>query len=77
MQIIRKYLKRALGDSEVSCRIIHEDEKMEGIEKYIHDHDVGLIAILARKHNLLQRLFFGQMSRKLFIKTHMPILVFH
>lgn len=77
MQVLRKYLKRALGDSDVSCRIIHEDEKMEGIEKYTHDHDIGLIAILARKHNLLQRLFFGQMSRKLFIKTHMPILVFH
>ncbi|WP_321281824.1 universal stress protein [Marinifilum fragile] len=77
MQILRKYLKRAFGDSEVSCRIIYEDEKMEGIDKYIHDHDIGVIAILARKHNLLQRLFFGQMSRKLFIKTHMPILVFH
>jgi len=77
MQILRKYLKRALGESEVSCRIIHEDDKMEGIEKYTHDHDIGMIAILARKHNLLQRLFFGQMSRKLFIKTHIPILVFH
>ena len=77
MQILRKYLKRALGESEVSCRIIHENNKMEGIEKYTHDHDIGMIAILARKHNLLQRLFFGQMSRKLFIKTHMPILVFH
>lgn len=77
MQIIRKYLRRAFGDTDVSCRIIHENEKMEGIEKYTHDHDIGLIAILARKHNLLERLFFGQMSRKLFIKTHIPILVFH
>ncbi|MGQ1911444.1 universal stress protein [Marinifilum sp. RC60d5] len=77
MQVLRKYLKRALGDSEVSCRIIQENEKTEGIEKYTQDHDIGLIAILARKHNLLQRLFIGQMSRKLFIKTHIPILVFH
>jgi nucleotide-binding universal stress UspA family protein len=77
MQLLRKYLKRALGETDVSCRIIHEENRMEGIEKYTHDHDIGLIAILARKHNLLQRLFFGQMSRKLFIKTHMPILVFH
>ena len=77
MEVLRKYLKRAFGDSDVCCEIIHKEEKMEGIEKYTQNHDIGLIAILARKHNLLQRLFFGQMSRKLFIKTHIPILVFH
>ncbi|WP_421919486.1 universal stress protein [Marinifilum sp.] len=77
MQVLRKYLKRTLGNSDVSCRIIHEDEKSQGIEKYTQDQDIGLIAILARKQSLLQRLFFGQLSRKLFIKTHMPILIFH
>lgn len=77
MEVLRKYLKRALGDSEVVCQIIKMEEKMKGIEKYTQDNDIGLIAILARRHNLLERLFFGQMSRKLFIKTHIPILVFH
>ncbi|MBL4561313.1 MAG: universal stress protein [Labilibaculum sp.] len=77
MEVLKKYLKRTLGDSNVNCSIIQIEEKMKGIEKYIQDHNIGMIAILARKHNLLERLFFGQMSRKLFIKTHIPILVFH
>ena len=77
MQILRKYIKRYFGDSGIEYRIVYEDEKKEGIKKYIYDHDIGLIAILARKHNLLEKLFIGQMSRKLFIGTHMPILVFH
>ncbi|WP_372751003.1 universal stress protein [Labilibaculum sp.] len=77
MEILRKYLKKTLGESNVSCAIIPMEEKMKGIEKYVEEKEIGMIAILARKHNLLERLFFGRMSRKLFIGTHMPILVFH
>ncbi|RUT72886.1 universal stress protein [Ancylomarina longa] len=77
MHILRKYLKRALGNTDVSCRIIHIEDKMDGIEQYTKNHYIGLIAILARKHNLLQKMFFGQRSRKLFMKTHIPILMFH
>lgn len=77
MGILRKYLKRSLGDDTVKCQIFKIEDKMKGIESYVQDHDIGMIAIKARKHNLLERLFFGQMSRKLFVKTHMPILIFH
>ncbi|BAX82304.1 universal stress protein [Labilibaculum antarcticum] len=77
MEVMRKYLKSTLGESNVSCSIIQIEDKMKGIEKYVQDNNIGAIAILARKHNLLERMFFGQMSRKLFIKTHIPILVFH
>ncbi len=77
MEVLRKYLDKTLGDSNVNCSIIQIEEKMKGIEEYVQKNDIGMIAILARKHNLLERLFFGQMSRKLFIKTHIPILVFH
>lgn len=77
MEILKKYLKKTLGDTKVSCAIIPMEEKRKEIEKYVEENEIGMIAILARKHNLLERLFFGKMSRKLFIKTHMPILVFH
>ena len=77
MELLKKYLRRTLGESNVHCEIKHMEEKMKGIKQYIQDNDIGMVAILARKHNLLERLFFGQMSRKLFIKTHIPILVFH
>jgi nucleotide-binding universal stress UspA family protein len=77
MGILRKYLKRSLGDDTVHCQVCVMEDKMKGIESYVQDHNIGMIAIMARKHNLLERLFFGQMSRKLFVKTHMPILIFH
>ena len=77
MGVLRKYLKRTLGDDTIKCPIFKIEDKMKGIESYVQDHDIGMIAIMARKHNLLERLFFGQMSRKLFVKTHMPILIFH
>lgn len=77
MGILRKYLKRSLGDDTVHCQVCKMEDKMKGIETYVNENDIGMIAIMARKHNMLERLFFGQMSRKLFVKTHMPILIFH
>ncbi len=77
MGMLRKYLKRTLGDDTIQCEVFKNEDKMKGIEAYVQDNNIGLIAIMARKHNLLERLFFGQMSRKLFVKTHMPILIFH
>jgi nucleotide-binding universal stress UspA family protein len=77
MGILRKYLKRSLGDDTVHCQVCTMEDKMKGIESYVEENKIGMIAIMARKHNLLERLFFGQMSRKLFVKTHMPILIFH
>ncbi len=77
MDVLRKYLKRSLGDDKIHCKIYPIDDKMKGIESYVNKNNIGMIAIMARKHNLLERLFFGQMSRKLFVKTHMPILIYH
>ncbi|MFA8435999.1 MAG: universal stress protein [Marinifilaceae bacterium] len=77
MEILRKYFKKTFGDVNVNCKVLHMEEKQKGIEQYTHENEIGMIAITARKHNLLERLFFGQMSRKLFISTHMPILIFH
>ncbi len=77
MELLRKYLGRTLGEPNVHCEIKHMEDKGKGIEQYVGDNNIGMIAILARKHNLLERLFLGQMSRKLFIKTHIPILIFH
>jgi len=77
MGMLRKYLKRSLGDDTVNCQVCTMEDKMKGIESYVDENDIGMIAIMARKHNLLERLFLGQMSRKLFVKTHMPILIFH
>lgn len=77
MGVLRKYLKRTLGDDTVKCEIFKMEDIMKGVESYVRENDIEMIAIMARKHNLLERLFFGQMSRKLFVKTHMPILIFH
>ncbi|MRT92877.1 universal stress protein [Ancylomarina sp. 16SWW S1-10-2] len=77
MGILRKYLRKTIGNDTFQCQIFKMRDKMKAIESYVNDNDIGMIAIMARKHNLLERLFFGQMSRKLFVKTHMPILIFH
>lgn len=77
MGILRKYLKKTLGDDAFQCQNFKMEDKMKGIEAYVNENDIGMIAIMARKHNLLERLFLGQMSRKLFVKTHVPIFIFH
>ncbi len=77
MAILKKYISRVLDDTNISCDIITNKYTEEALDKYVIENNIQAIAIMAHKHNLLQRLFFGHSSRELFIKTHMPIFVFH
>lgn len=77
MKILQKYFKRTFGDTDITCKVIKMEEIQKGIEDYTHDQNIGIIGMVARKHNLLERVFGGQPSRKLFLSTHIPILIFH
>ncbi len=77
MGLLRRYISRLLDDTHITCDIITNKNTENAIEKYVEENNIQAIAIMAHKHSLLQRLFFGNTSRSLFIKTHIPIFFFH
>jgi nucleotide-binding universal stress UspA family protein len=47
----------------------------EGLEKFIQDYDVDLLAVIPHRHSIWERLFSMSISKNLIFHTHIPILV--
>lgn len=77
MAVLDKYLFKLFEENDVKSEIIIVEDKQEDISTYIENNNIGAVAILARKHGFLEKLFNVKMNRKLFIETHVPILIFH
>lgn len=54
---------------------IKDDEVDEGIEDFLKDHPSDLLAMMARKRNLFERIFKASHTRKMSYETEIPLLV--
>lgn len=72
-----KKLKAKLKGIKYAEHFIEYPYASEGLEKYIAEHDVDLVAMVNRKRNLLQRIFHKSVSKQLALHTHVPLLVMH
>lgn len=55
--------------------MIKDDEVDEGIEDFLEDHPSDLLAMVARKRNLFERIFKASHTRKMSYETEIPLLV--
>ncbi|MEO1049168.1 MAG: universal stress protein [Bacteroidota bacterium] len=70
---LEKYLKRF----QHSFHFIVEKDVEEGINNYLEKHGIGMLAIIPRKHNLLDKLFKKSWTRKLTCHTKIPLMAIH
>lgn len=54
---------------------IKDNEVDEGIEDFLEDHPSDLLAMVARKRNLFDRIFKASHTRKMSYETEIPLLV--
>src|SRR6185437_5392103 len=54
---------------------IKDDEVDEGIEDFLEDHPSDLLAMVAPKRNLFERIFKASHTRKVSYETEIPLLV--
>jgi len=54
---------------------IKDDEVDEGIEDFLEDHPSDLLAMVARKRNLFERIFKASHTRRMSYETEIPLLV--
>lgn len=57
--------------------IIQDDDVEEGIHKYLKKQPVELLAMIAQKQNLLERIFGKSYTRSMTKQTEVPLLVLH
>jgi nucleotide-binding universal stress UspA family protein len=74
-------LKSRFGElhPEVSlgCHYIENKDIITGLDKFVEDNDIELIALTHKKRNLFFRLFKPSLAKKLLFQTKKPVFVFN
>ncbi len=60
-----------------SFNIIENDDVEEGIHEFLKKHPSDLLAMVAKKHKLLERVFSRSHTRTMTRQTKIPLLVMH
>lgn len=48
-----------------------------GIESYVEDHDVDLLALVSREHSFIDRILNKSVSKQLVMHADLPVLILH
>lgn len=70
-----KQMLNSVGLTPHSFYVIDESDAVTGIEDFIESRDIDLLAMVSRKHNLLERLFKKSVTKKLAMHTRIPLLI--
>lgn len=76
MKKMREYFTESHADLDIECGLIESDDVLEGLESFVQDKKVDVLALVSRKRNLLTQLLKPSLTRKLLFQTEIPLLVF-
>ncbi|MEZ5199069.1 MAG: universal stress protein [Bacteroidales bacterium] len=77
MEKIRAYLKQEYSEFNIVCNLIEHSDIMQGLDDYIEDRDIDIIALTTHKRGMFDRIFNPSITRKMLFHTNIPLLVFH
>ncbi|MDD3637675.1 MAG: universal stress protein [Bacteroidales bacterium] len=76
MRTMREHFNQFYKGFQVECGLLESGDVLEGIEHFIQEHKIDVLALTAKKQNLLSQLFEPGLSRKLLFRSSIPLLVF-
>jgi nucleotide-binding universal stress UspA family protein len=53
------------------------DDVVEGIDYFIHEHKIDMLAMIARKHHFYEHLFHSSVTEEMAMLTDIPLLILH
>ncbi len=77
MEGLREYFRKSYPDISVTCDVIPHEDVIAGIEDYLSGVQVSAIAMTTHKRNLIEKIFYPSITRKMYFYTTVPLLVFH
>ena len=77
MESLKDHLMKEYGDYNVLCDLIEHDDVLEGLEDYIDEKDIDMIALTTHKRGVFEKLFNPSLAKKMLFHTNIPLLVFH
>lgn len=76
MKQYKEHFKDLYTNLQIECGMIEAVDPLEGIEDFVKEHKIDLLAITHKKRNLLTQFFRPSLTKKLLFQTDIPILVF-
>jgi len=74
-----EYFKTAYNNSSIQYYLIIDDKKkniVQLIQDYIQQHNIDIVSLTHKKRNLLKKYFTSDLTKKIFHKVKLPLLVF-
>jgi nucleotide-binding universal stress UspA family protein len=65
------------GIKKLSIRVVSADSVISGIKKFSKTHELNLLVLMPRRHNLFERLFITSVTKEVAIDMDIPLLTFH
>lgn len=77
MNGLKEKLFAQYPDYEIECRLIEDDDFLNGVQNFIRDKRIDILSLVTHKRNLISRLLNPSRARKVLFHTNIPFLVFH
>lgn len=71
------WLDTLLGDMKPNYYFLKRDDVVEGINEFSETHNLDVVIVIPKKHNLLERIFHKSRSKELVTNSHIPIVSIH
>jgi len=76
MKRIRSYLFDTMDEYNIECGLLETMDIQQGLEDFIDERNIDVLAVTMHKRNFFTRLFKPSMTKKFLFQTHIPLLVF-
>lgn len=77
MAEMKKYFNKKHKNISLECHIIGSEDILSGLNSFVDESDIDLIALTHKKRNLFYRLFNPSLAKKLLFQTKKPVFVFN
>ena len=77
MRKIKDYFFDTIDSYKLECGILNTYDLQEGIEGFIEDKEIDVLAVTTHHRSFIQRLFEPSLTKKFLFQTNIPLLVFH
>ncbi|MDR2495843.1 MAG: universal stress protein [Tannerellaceae bacterium] len=74
---IKEYFKKQYPNLNISHTVLDDCEILAAIEKFVREENIEIIAVTSQKRNILTRIFYPGIARKMLFHSDTPLLVLH
>lgn len=77
MENLRNHLNNTYPEYRIRCDVIRHEDIIMGLQEYLENQEIDLIALTTHKRGVIERLFNPSIAKKMVFHSYIPALIFH